>query len=426
MQADWDNLINGVLHRLDEIEAAADALDGAADELVDGLKEKAQASVASEEMPTRAEVLMAVLSMPDVHLETLIEDLTHLLATPERGQLAQRIVAGLPEEEREKLDAACAALDEKERRKQVKEWLRGALVWVVLEVLEVVVQGPFEPLVGDMLRALGRAGRAATARADDVPQPVVSPLPVPPHSLAPEMVTVPAGRFWMGTDRRRLERAGVEWRDWMEDELPYHQVYLPEYEIGRYPVTNAEYEVFVRDTGRGASDDWDGGVVPQGTRDHPVVYVSWHDAVAYCQWLSERTGLAYRLPSEAEWEKAARGTDGRLWPWGDTRPTERLCNCGDNVGDTTPVGRYSPAGDSPYGCADMAGNVFEWTRSIYRPYWGAEVDAHRVLRGGTFPDPGWSCRCAYRSYIYPNFRYGGIGFRVVLSPFPLDSDTSDR
>jgi formylglycine-generating enzyme required for sulfatase activity len=244
------------------------------------------------------------------------------------------------------------------------------------------------------------------------------------------MVTVPAGEFWMGTDRRRLERAGVEWRDWMEDELPYHQVYLPEYEIGRYPVTNAQYEVFLQDTGREALYRWDGCVA---RRDHPVQYVRWRDVVAYCQWLSERTGLAYRLPSEAEWEKAARGTDGRLWPWGDTRPTERLCNFEDNVGDTTPVGRYSPAGDSPYGCADMAGNVGEWTRSEVRPYLyrgndGREATgggAPRVLRGGSFADAAGVCRCAYRFRSDPFDRYGSNGFRVVLSPFPLDSDTSD-
>jgi formylglycine-generating enzyme required for sulfatase activity len=247
------------------------------------------------------------------------------------------------------------------------------------------------------------------------------------------MVTVPAGRFWMGTDRQRLERAGVGWEGWFEDELPYHQVYLPQYGIGRYPVTNAQYEAFVRDTGYEAPLHWDGDVAPQGKRDHPVVYVSWHDAMAYCQWLSERTGLAYRLPSEAEWEKAARGTDGRLWPWGDARPTARLCNFKGNVGDTTPVGRYSPAGDSPYGCADMAGNVCEWTRSIDRPYpyrsnderEAAGGDEPRVQRGGAFYSTVRYCRCAYRVGSNPLDRDRYFGFRAVLSPFPLDSDASD-
>jgi formylglycine-generating enzyme required for sulfatase activity len=93
-----------------------------------------------------------------------------------------------------------------------------------------------------------------------------------------------------------------------------------------------------------------------GITDHPV-RVSWHDAVAYATWAGKR------LPSEEEWEKAARGTDGRKYPWGDEEPTPDLCNFGKNEGGTTPVGKYSPQGDSPYGCADMAGNVWEWTSS---------------------------------------------------------------
>ncbi len=108
--------------------------------------------------------------------------------------------------------------------------------------------------------------------------------------------------------------------------------------------------------------------IGRSKEDHPVVNVTWHDAVAYCKWLAGVTGKAYRLPSEAEWEKAARGTDGRIYPWGDEWHRMRCNASGGKRGGTTRVGNYSPLGDSPYGCADMVGNVCEWTRSLYRVY----------------------------------------------------------
>ena len=98
-----------------------------------------------------------------------------------------------------------------------------------------------------------------------------------------------------------------------------------------------------------------------------MVNVSWDDAVDFCRWLSEATHRSFRLPSEAEWEKAARGSDGRIYPWGNQAPDEKRCNFGTKVGDTTPVGKY-PDGASPCGALDMAGNVWEWTGSIYKPY----------------------------------------------------------
>ena len=147
----------------------------------------------------------------------------------------------------------------------------------------------------------------------------------------------------------------------------------------------------------------------------------------YCSWLSQMTGRLYRLPSEAEWEKAARGTDGRIYPWGDEPPDERRCNFGMNVGGTKPVGRYSPQGDSPYGCADMAGNVWEWTRSLYKDYPYDPEDGRedleadhrvlRVLRGGAFYEV-WFVRCAARLGIFPNDRSGYYGFRLVAVRAP--------
>jgi len=250
----------------------------------------------------------------------------------------------------------------------------------------------------------------------------------------PEMIHIPAGEFWMGTDRQALKLAGTEWVHWFENETPYHRVHLPDYAIGKYPVTNAQYAAFVQATGHAPPRYWTHGKPLKGEEDHPVVHISWYDAVAYCNWLSQVTGKSYRLPSEAEWEKAARGIDGRIYPWGDERPDEERCNFGPYVGGTTPVGRYSPQGDSPYGCADMAGNTCEWTRSLWgkdgqKPDFGypyspgdgredlkASADVRRVVRGG-----GWLdllqgvARCAYRFRLIPDLFNDLVGLRVVVS-----------
>jgi formylglycine-generating enzyme required for sulfatase activity len=210
-----------------------------------------------------------------------------------------------------------------------------------------------------------------------------------------------------------------------------HEVTLPGYWIGRYPVTVAQFRDFVEESGYDASEN-----SLNDPDDHPVRYVTWQDALAYCRWLGERTGLPVTLPSEAEWEKAARGTDGRIYPWGDEPPTADLCNFADNVGNTSPVGNYSPTGDSPYGCADMAGNVWEWTRSLWRGGWpepdfGYPYDSEdgredleagdavpRVIRGGAFYSTEHDVRCASRhDGGYPVDRGWDLGFRVVVSPF---------
>jgi formylglycine-generating enzyme required for sulfatase activity len=152
-----------------------------------------------------------------------------------------------------------------------------------------------------------------------------------------------------------------------------------------------------------------------------VVNVSWRDAAAYCAWLSKKTGKQFRLPSEAEWEKAARGTDGRRFPWGNTFNVTACNSSEGSVGTTTTVGRYSPAGDSPFGCADMAGNVWEWCGSTWRENYETKVDARleragpRVVRGGSFGDQQWSARCACRVNELPDHCDHKIGFRVVQS-----------
>ena len=241
-----------------------------------------------------------------------------------------------------------------------------------------------------------------------------------PHlAFEPELVEVPAGAFLMGgTD---------EYSFALLFSMPQHQVTLPAFEIGRYPVTNAEYAAFVEATFRQPPHYWPDGHLPEDLADHPVHAVSWYDAQVYTAWLRAQTGRDYRLPTEAEWEKAARGEDGRLWPWGNEWDLKR-CNSADGAaGTTTPVGQYSPVGDSPYGCADMAGNVREWTQSLLKPYpyqtgdgrEDLETDDPRVLRGGAFNDNQWFVCCAFRLGGYPIGISGYRGFRVVVAPgFP--------
>jgi formylglycine-generating enzyme required for sulfatase activity len=276
----------------------------------------------------------------------------------------------------------------------------------------------FSGLPPDELRLYFTLTRRAEA-------PQVVPTELPREVFEPQLVRVPAGSFLMGSSEAQFERAvqaGLD-KDTAGRERPQDALELPAYQIGRYPVTNAEYQVFVKETGYRPPRDWDGENYPEEKSDHPVVNVTWHDAMTYCKWLSEKTGKAYTLPSEAEWEKATRGENGRTYPWGEAFDPEKSNTEESGIGDTTPVGQYSPHGDSPYGCADMVGNVWEWTRSIYRDYpynsddgrEDLESSDDRVLRGGS-----WS---SYQNYARGAARYGlfpvswnyNVGFRVVVS-----------
>jgi formylglycine-generating enzyme required for sulfatase activity len=193
------------------------------------------------------------------------------------------------------------------------------------------------------------------------------------------------------------------------------KVELPEFWIDQTPVTNAEYKRFLDanpehpvpfvDADRVRQYNWDRQTrtFPQDKGQHPVVLVSWHDAVAYAQWAGKR------LPTEQEWEKAARGVDGRVYPWGDDAPTPELCNFDGNEGGTTPVGQYSPQGDSPYGCVDMAGNVWEWTASDYSK-------DRKVLRGGSWLHEAEDVRAANRANDTPDSRYYDVGLRCAVEP----------
>ncbi len=235
-----------------------------------------------------------------------------------------------------------------------------------------------------------------------------------------EFVHVPAGEFIMGSDQN-------------DNEKPQHTVEIPyDYWIGKYPVTNEQFAKFVALAKyKFEQGDW------KKMANHPVVNVSWHDAMAYSKRLNdtlrhELKGLTLRLPTEAEWEKAARGTQGNEWPWGnkwlwpwDKEYKQSTCNTAEGHKDsTTPVGAYSPQGDSPYGAADMTGNVFEWCLSLfnrypYNAYDGREHEKDngtRVLRGGAFSSLRDHARCAFRVRYAPDLSDRNIGFRVVIAP----------
>jgi len=256
---------------------------------------------------------------------------------------------------------------------------------------------------------------------------------------------IPAGEFLMGSDPEKDTQL-------LPREKPQHRIILPEYWLGRAPVTNAQFAAFVQASKHRTAAEiegygwiWDGQKgewvkidganwqQPHGPHsglaqkdDHPVVQVSWDDAVAFCIWLSKLTGQKVSLPTEAEWEKAARGTDGRIHPWGDQPADAGRCNFNMHVKDTTPVGQYSPLGDSPYGCVDMAGNVWEWCADWYaEDYYaqspqanpvGPATGQYRVLRGGSWNIVTGLVRAAVRFGGAPVYRGYDQGFRCRLSP----------
>ena len=222
-----------------------------------------------------------------------------------------------------------------------------------------------------------------------------------------DWVSIPGGDFLMGSDPARDIHL-------FEDELPQLKLYLPSFRISRFSITNAQYKLFVDATEHRSPSHWSNGEIPPAKDKHPVVNVSWRDATAFCEW------AGVRLPTEAEWEKVARGRDGRLYPWGDTPPTQERCNFDSHVNATSAVGNY-PAGASPYGALDMAGNVWEWTASVwldcYENYTeqmenSSENNLRRVLRGGGFRDFEL-VRCAARSWDLATQRYRDLSFRVV-------------
>jgi len=231
----------------------------------------------------------------------------------------------------------------------------------------------------------------------------VPPTTVEAPGAGPALIEVPAGWFWMGAD------------DGRESNQPRHRVYLDAYEIHETEVTHADFERFIAATGYQA-DGWKAGSA--GSSRLPVVGVLWKDADSYCRWL----GL--RLPSEAEWEKAARGEDARRYPWGVEWDPKKANTAESSVGEVTDVGSY-PDGASPYGLLDMCGNAAEWVADTYdldyykispeRNPTGPDLVMDHVLRGGSFDSPSENATTYFRDSSHsarPNLR---VGFRCAVS-----------
>ena len=254
----------------------------------------------------------------------------------------------------------------------------------------------------------------------------------------PELAAVPAGPFIAGSDRAEREMAYAldqaayghgrtrEWQ-WYENEPARGPRRTAAFRITRTPITNAQYAAFVAATGWRAPDvdpetwagyrlvhpygrtrrhAWSDGRPPAGRADHPVVLVSHADARAYASWLSQITGRTWRLPAEAEWEKAVRGTDGRAFPWGETWDPARANSHDQGPFDTLPVGRF-PQGAGPFGLLDGSGQVFEWTAT-------PSGQGRFVVKGGSWDDSGCGiCRPAARHGRPAEIKHILIGFRLV-------------
>lgn len=293
------------------------------------------------------------------------------------------------------------------------------------QAITLIEQAMVTDLTETGLRSLKEALRPLLI-ASNVEQTNLDSLNLERPSLPfePETVFVPGGSFLMGS----LSGVGVP-----EYETPQHIVNLPDYRIGKYPVTNRQYVEFIHQTGRLVAPEsgWIGQNPPMDKLNHPVMGITWNEALAYCDWLSEQMGQAYTLPSEAHWEKAARGTDGRIYPWGSEWDVSR---CHHSSDQTAPVDAYPP--QSIYGCYDLVGNVREWTSTLwgekrlepdpqFRYPWAndsrenlkAKSHIYRVYRGGAAADKIEQLRCSARNSYAPDKPgppYKRYGFRILL------------
>lgn len=282
----------------------------------------------------------------------------------------------------------------------------------------------------DTMRAAGRVDALRRAAAGRVLAEIGDPRREVTTVDALELLPVPAGEFQMGSGPRETQAR--------DNTRPLHACDLPyPYRIARFPVTVAQFREFVHGSGHRPADS--GSLL--GLDSWPVVRVSLDDARAFCRWLTARRresglledGWEMRLPSEAEWEKAARGSDDRLYPWGDEPDPDRA-NCAETgIGEVGAVGCF-PGGASPYGCEEMSGNVWEWTLSLWGPGpgdpaflypydpadgredQGAPPEVFRVLRGGPFLVASRHARCSYRGRAQADGWNEFIGFRVIAAP----------
>ena len=222
------------------------------------------------------------------------------------------------------------------------------------------------------------------------------------------MALVPSGDFIMGSNER-----------W-DDEAPEYIESVDKFYIDLYEVSNADYEKFAFATQRETPYHWPGGKIPENKGNHPVVYVNWYDAQEYCKWRGKR------LPTEQEWEKAARGGNGNIYPWGNIWALNKSNHPYKGSMGTEPIGSY-PGGKSPYGLYDMSGNVWEWVDSFYLPHPGNTITRgeygtdKRVLKGGSWFDClsygcGLSAPTFNRSFFTPEVKNNSFGFRCAQSP----------
>jgi formylglycine-generating enzyme required for sulfatase activity len=248
-----------------------------------------------------------------------------------------------------------------------------------------------------------------------------------------DFVSIPAGVLLMGSTADQVDRCVEYWgtrlvdpsyqadqfQRWILKEYPQHPVPVAAFRLGRFPVTNAEYRPFAEASGRPLPES----LTSREPEDHPVWGVLFEDAASYAAWLGARLGCRCRLPTEAEWEYAARGLQSSEYPFGDEFDPTRCNTIESGIGHTTPVDRYH-SGVSEFGLYDLAGNVEEWTADYYRPYPGGEFIAddltrrlghrYRVLRGGSFARGGDLARCARRHGPYPSPEFRYRGFRVAV------------
>lgn len=288
-----------------------------------------------------------------------------------------------------------------------------------------------------MKRSIFLVGLAACSGTPGAVHPTgTAPAPL---SLAKDaqMVVVPAGNYIAGSTMEERNGAYDDYqktagqdvareKKWFEGEDDRHQVELPAYRIDLMPVTQAEYAEFVTAkkvhppaidasawTKQGFVQDfaivekfnWKDGAPPTGREDHPVVLVTWEEASAYCKWRGEMGGAERRLPTEGEYEKAARGDSGIAYPWGNAYEPDKLNSAVKGPGDTTPVGQYTN-GASPYGLLDMAGNVFQWTSTRYR-------EGQMTVKGSAWEDYGGVGRGASRHGRPITARHVIVGFRCA-------------
>ena len=224
-----------------------------------------------------------------------------------------------------------------------------------------------------------------------------------------EMVLIPEGYFIMGSDYS------------FPDESPAHEVFLPAYYIDKFEVTCYQYQLFCNSTGHPAPRDWPGGICPEYKLYQPVRWVSYEDAQAYAQWMGKQ------LPSEQQWEKAARGVDLRTFPWGNDW-NDQYCRSAEQRFDIPQlIGWYGAFGASPWGVYDMAGNIAEWTSTWYNSYPGSSAQSEyfgsivKVIRGGSYMNTKDLASVTYRGIHYPSIPSPHLGFRCVYLPVGMDS-----